>query len=750
MARRKRLLQDIEEIKSVFFGKSDSIFKDPSFNDDTLTFSLVDKAKNFSLDLSDYPDCMVSVSGQEEPQFVNGRLLSILENLIKDMGLKSNLIVKSQDEHHNNNKMSTDSDSCSEDSEVGRGLNESGTQWEEDGDENRYKENAKLMLDIENYELIYGKNMIVCKPMPVLDTVEVDMKFKITDLLDAATADAWNVDPSLPIVARISFHDVYYVDTPRPSEIDFFQIKNNSKVKFGLGNQLSSITNAYIKSHWPGITPNRPKVSRYVPPNRISKQHHQQKASESSQDQSNKGFFGRLFGSKSSNQQHKDNTILPELQQLLNMGFSKKMAINALSMTKSVEEAATLLIEHPDSCLSPDTKKASNPPLISKNGDVTRVDELFHSPEKALQADEIKKVSVIQEYGFFVEIMSYLRERIPTLPSYCVICDKPHVFAHGSMLKPSVCSRELCCWSFQQLGVGAGAAEDIATEAEVVDLLVCMTTIAAKSARKEVILEPYPTIFDPKNPKKPVLSPNNKNFNEVISILDKFPAVEKMTQAKDFGDMKKQLDNAHQHAFPLLQWIMSSNRAHIVKLPKDKHIKSMCTPHQYLLLSAPPEKEEKFRMLKKKHGSTFAFHGSSSENWHSILRRGLLNASGTKLQVNGAAYGAGIYLSPNASTSFGYCKLNGYRPTAAKKNSGSGNRFLVSDSIYCIALCEVVNDGIKKTGSIWVQPTADCVVTRFFFVYADQVDSSAYSCDTQQPLFNSEIQKALDYYSKKG
>lgn len=99
----------------------------------------------------------------------------------------------------------------------------------------------------------------------------------------------------------------------------------------------------------------------------------------------------------------------------------------------------------------------------------------------------------------------------------------------------------------------------------------------------------------------------------------------------------------------------------------------MDTPHQYLLLSDAPEKEVKFQEFKKKHGSTFAFHGSSIENWHSIMRNGLMNASGTKLQgkifliepililciVNGAAYGNGIYLSPSSATSFGYSRMYG-------------------------------------------------------------------------------------------
>jgi len=46
--------------------------------------------------------------------------------------------------------------------------------------------------------------------------------------------------------------------------------------------------------------------------------------------------------------------------------------------------------------------------------------------------------------------------------------------------------------------------------------------------------------------------------------------------------------------------------------------------------------------------------GSHIENWHSIVRCGLLNASGTQLQVNGAAFGSGVYLSPAAELSFSY------------------------------------------------------------------------------------------------
>lgn len=46
--------------------------------------------------------------------------------------------------------------------------------------------------------------------------------------------------------------------------------------------------------------------------------------------------------------------------------------------------------------------------------------------------------------------------------------------------------------------------------------------------------------------------------------------------------------------------------------------------------------------------------GSKLENWHSILRNGLVVASGTDFELNGAVYGKGIYLSAKASLAFSY------------------------------------------------------------------------------------------------
>ena len=64
--------------------------------------------------------------------------------------------------------------------------------------------------------------------------------------------------------------------------------------------------------------------------------------------------------------------------------------------------------------------------------------------------------------------------------------------------------------------------------------------------------------------------------------------------------------------------------------------------HVYTL--GPYEKEKVFNEHKRSFGSLFSFHGSGIGNWHPILRTGLKNMSGTAGQINGAAYGSGIYV----------------------------------------------------------------------------------------------------------
>ncbi|KAM3843172.1 protein mono-ADP-ribosyltransferase PARP6-like [Diretmus argenteus] len=349
--------------------------------------------------------------------------------------------------------------------------------------------------------------------------------------------------------------------------------------------------------------------------------------------------------------------------------------------------------------------------------------------------------------------MKYTEQRIPTLNEYCAVCDERHVFQNHPMLKPAVCTRELCVFSFYTLGVMSEATEEVATGAEVVDLLLAMCRAALLSSRKSIIFEPYPSAVDPSDPKTLAFNPKRKSYDRLQSALDSVLLIRKMAQGPH-SEIKKQMDRIDPLAHPLLQWIIASNRSHIVKLPLSRQLKFMHTPHQFLLISSPPAKEARFQAARKLYGSTFAFHGSHIEDWHSILRNGLVTASYTKLQLHGAAYGKGIYLSPISSVSFGYSEMgNGQHQiptkeelikkhnrinTIEQEHPGRA-RFLQSRNLNCIALCEVITSkDLRKHGNIWVNPISDYVCTRFLFVYENgQVGD--VNINTQDAKIHREI-----------
>jgi len=90
-------------------------------------------------------------------------------------------------------------------------------------------------------------------------------------------------------------------------------------------------------------------------------------------------------------------------------------------------------------------------------------------------------------------------------------------------------------------------------------------------------------------------------------VIEKFPSVEEMSKPTDSRSLKNTLDLLDPLAFPLLRWVITSNRAHLAPIPEKDQIKEMLTPHQYIFLSSPPEKEHKFQQLKKEKGAFWAF-----------------------------------------------------------------------------------------------------------------------------------------------
>ncbi|GAQ84192.1 protein with ubiquitin conjugating enzyme domain [Klebsormidium nitens] len=173
--------------------------------------------------------------------------------------------------------------------------------------------------------------------------------------------------------------------------------------------------------------------------------------------------------------------------------------------------------------------------------------------------------------------------------------------------------------------------------------------------------------------------------------------------------------------YDLVRFVLSSNRLSLRHLTDPDLLPLTNTAAQFVVLTADPEKEAAFAALRASKGSFFAFHGSSGENWYSILRNGLRSMSGTSYQMYGAAHGAGIYLAPALTTSLGYC--------ARHSLTGWANGTYKS-GFTCLAICEVVKGAASTHGTFcFVVPPGkeDHVVIRYLLVYDGATVSGAHN-----------------------
>ncbi|KAG8512850.1 Protein mono-ADP-ribosyltransferase PARP8, partial [Galemys pyrenaicus] len=713
------------------------------------------------------------------------------------LSIKSKLQKENGEESRQNSTVEEDSEGDNDSEEFYYG-----GQVNYDGELHKH---PQLEADLSAVREIYGPHAVSLREYGAIDDVDIDLHIDVS-FLDEEIAVAWEVIRTEPIIVRLHCSLTQYLNGPVPT-VDVFQI--STKERFGLGHQLKKIMQTFVTQQW--------KQSKEK-----SNCLHNKKLSEK-KVKSPLHLFSTLRRSpsypppgcgKSKSKLKSEQDGISKTHKLLRRTCSSTVKADDVCATKShrtfgrslssdprTEQAVTAIKSHKllnrpcpaavkqDDCLSLKSHKllsrsCSGDPRCEHNTNLKphkllsrsyssnlRMEELYglknhkllsksySSAPKTSKTELFKEHTVegrrlsltsgligiltpssssssqpapngakcipIRDRGFLVQTIEFAEQRIPVLNEYCVVCDEPHVFQNGPMLRPTVCERELCVFAFQTLGVMNEAADEIATGAQVVDLLVSMCRSALESPRKVVIFEPYPSVVDPNDPQMLAFNPRKKNYDRVMKALDSITSIREMTQ----------------------------------------QLKFMHTPHQFLLLSSPPAKESNFRTAKKLFGSTFAFHGSHIENWHSILRNGLVVASNTRLQLHGAMYGSGIYLSPMSSISFGYSGMNKKQkvsakdePTSSSKSNnasqsqkkGQQSQFLQSRNLKCIALCEVITSpDLHKHGEIWVVPNTDHVCTRFFFVYEDGQVGDA-NINTQEGGIHKEILRVIGNQTATG
>ena len=160
----------------------------------------------------------------------------------------------------------------------------------------------------------------------------------------------------------------------------------------------------------------------------------------------------------------------------------------------------------------------------------------------------------------------------------------------------------------------------LAARADVLDLLVATTRLAARSRRAADILQPsvcgvainqWVRFSERRSPRwrgtnqsivhRPcVLDGTSVDAAAAAKILDRFPSFEKIHEAArndgqsaaGFAAVEGALLKVDKQAPAALRWIMTSNKAHLVALPPNMRLLERIAPEarcrQFIMLSQPP------------------------------------------------------------------------------------------------------------------------------------------------------------------
>ncbi|KAL4447186.1 hypothetical protein ABPG77_007219 [Micractinium sp. CCAP 211/92] len=253
-------------------------------------------------------------------------------------------------------------------------------------------------------------------------------------------------------------------------------------------------------------------------------------------------------------------------------------------------------------------------------------------------------------------------------------------------------------------------------EPAAVDLLLSTLAAATGSYRRATCAVPFPSVL--------FEGPDGRDFAALNANLQALPPAEQLAAAAAAG----RLSTAE---VALLRWALArprrpaagvrrcTLRAVQEQLPSmtgwiaDIGHNASLRPQAVLQLSAVPPS----LAAGDARARVMAFHGTSMENVWSILNNGLLNASGTRLERTGAAFGKGIYFSTELPVAFSFCQ-----PADGWVHSTLGRR------LRCVLVCSIDREHAQGAHNSAAVPDRyiicermDAVEIHFLFLYRDDV-----------------------------
>ncbi|KAL2632129.1 hypothetical protein R1flu_016815 [Riccia fluitans] len=278
--------------------------------------------------------------------------------------------------------------------------------------------------------------------------------------------------------------------------------------------------------------------------------------------------------------------------------------------------------------------------------------------------------------------------------------------------------------------------EACARSSEGADLLITAFTQALRSYRRSSVCAPFPSFL--------ISDSKNKNFAFATEAVARFPSTEEIAwsevqEPEDRDNVVEPLKNLSLEVLMLLNWVLRFRyHLQLVEDPIQEFERLVLLRFPWGSTDLNPSFTVKvqemeggrgnsaFETVKNEHGSIMAFHGTTTENLHSILRCGLLNMSKTTLQRNGAMYGEGVYLSTDLSVAVTFSKMG-----------QSWERSCFGSKVSYILLCEIAKgEGVEYStcsrvldlrnsslGTYVVVKNIDLLRIRYVLIYSNHVDT---------------------------
>lgn len=403
---------------------------------------------------------------------------------------------------------------------------------------------------------------------------------------------------------------------------------------------------------------------------------------------------------------------------LIQMGFGKAAAVVALKTCNNVLEAA--------------------------------VEQL-----STLSAGPVGQAEVINtSNNFFYNLLHYLRDRLQSCTNYCLNCYEKHP---SDSFRLRACHKEICEFRFEEVS-GLSVYAELLNNLNLVELDMSFAACAAESGRALSIFEPFPSFLLKDRQirgksgylsrDKVTYTPEmdqNKNLDQLKTLISLVPSLQWLRdsscdESSLIQNLISSIGESGREVYKLLRYIIATNRLSLVKLDAEDRIESLTgTIDQYIITNHNPETLQFFNEEKAKHGSFFAFHGSATENWYSIVRNGLRNMSNSHLMTCGAAYGSGVYAAANFGTSLGYCRQPGsssiWRPN-----------ILTNPPSLVMAIIEVIKGGYDKGNGIYVIPNDRHIIPRYllkFSNYSSSADANKLDLGRQLTNVNAKFARVL-------